>query len=117
MPAAVAKRADPQAPAGLRGDLLQLLVGGRELGEDALGVADEHLAGGGEADAARLALDQLHADLLLEPRDLLRDGGLGVGERLGGGGEGAAQRDLAQDGQEAEIMHNGTLSRGSRRII
>ena len=102
----------------MRGDLAAArLVGGGELGEDALGVADEHLAGGGEADAARLALDQLHADLLLEPGDLLRDGGLGVGERLGGGGEGAAQRDLAQDAQQAEIVHNGTLSGESRRII
>ena len=52
-----------QAPARLRGDLAELGLGGRDLGEDALGVADEHLAAGGEADAARLALDQLHADL------------------------------------------------------
>ena len=72
---------------------------------------------GGQPDAARLALDQLHADLLLEPGDLLRDRGLGVGERLGGRGEGAAQRDLAQHVQEAEIVHNGTLSGQSRRII
>ena len=67
--------ADAQPPARLRGDVEQLLVGGGELGEDALGVADEHLAGGGEADAARLALDQLDADLLLEPGDLLGDRG------------------------------------------
>ena len=72
---------------------------------------------GGEPDAARLALDQLHADLLLEPRDLLRDGGLGVVERLGGGGEGASQRDLAQDSQQSEIVHNVTLSRRSGTII
>jgi hypothetical protein len=56
-------------------------------------------------------------DVLLEPGDLLGDRGLGVGERLGGRGEGAAQRDLAQHVQEAEIVHNGTLSVQSRRII
>ena len=106
-----------QAPAGVLGDLAELGLGGGDLGQDALGVADEHLAAGGQADAARLALDQLHADLLLEPRDLLRDGGLGVVERLGGGGEGASQRDLAQDAQQAEIVHNGTLSRRSSTII
>jgi hypothetical protein len=80
-------------------------------------VAHEHLAGGRQADTARLALDQLHADVLLEPGDLLGDRGLGVGERLGGRGEGAAQRDLAQHVEEPEIVHNGTLSVQSRRII
>ena len=117
VPDAVAKARHAQAPAGVLGDVAELGLGGGDLGEDRLGVADEHLAAGGEADAARLALDQLHADLLLEPRDLLRDGGLGVVERLGGGGEGASQRDLAQDAQQAEIVHNGTLSRQSSTII
>ena len=65
----------------------------------------------------RLALDQLHAGLRLQARDLLGHGGLRVGERLGGGGERAAQRHLAQDLQQAEIVHKVTLSQGSATII
>jgi hypothetical protein len=48
----------------------------RELGQDPLGVAHERLAGGRELDALGLALDQLHAGLRLQARDLLRYGGL-----------------------------------------
>ena len=89
----------------------------RELLEQPLSLRKEVASDRGELETLRRAIDQLHADLLLEPRDLLRDGGLGVVERLGGGGEGASQRDLAQDAQQAEIVHNETLSRGSSTII
>jgi hypothetical protein len=81
----------------------------RELGQDLLGVAHQRLAGRRELDALGLALDQLHARLRLQARDLLGHGGLRVGERLGGGGERAAQRHFAQDLQQAEIVHKATL--------
>ena len=51
----------------------------------------------GQAHAARQALQQRHAGFGLQRRDLLGDGRLGVGERLGGRREGAVLRDLAQD--------------------
>jgi hypothetical protein len=75
------------------------------------------LTGGGEVHALGATFDQLHAGLGLEPGDLLRDGGLGVGERVGGGGEGAAQRHLAQDLEEPEIVHKARLSWTEATII
>ena len=111
------ERGHAQAPARARRDLGELGLGVGELGEDALGVAHERLAGRGQAHALGEALDQLHAGLRLEPCDLLRDGGLRVGERVGGGGEGAAQRHLAQDLEQAEIIHKARLSRPEATII
>ena len=55
--------------------------------EDALGVPHERLAGRRQADAAGVALQQRHARFRLERGDLLGDGRLGVGERLGGAPE------------------------------
>ena len=72
-------------------------------------MADEHAARVGEADAARAALDQRRAGLALERGDLLRDGGLGEGERLGRGGERAALGDLAQDSHSANVKHQQSL--------
>ena len=117
VPAAVAKEASRSLPRASDGDLGQLGLRVRELGEDLLGVAHQRLAGGRELDALGLALDQLHAGLRLQARDLLGHGGLRVGERLGGGRERAAQRHLAQDLQQAEIVHKATLSQGSETII
>jgi hypothetical protein len=72
-------------------------------------VAQQHLARGGQAQPLRLAVDQARPDVALEPGDLLRDGGLGVGERGGGGGEGSAQSDLPEDPQQADVVHNAKL--------
>ena len=117
VPAAVANEASRSLPRASRGDLGQLGLRVRELGQDPLGVAHQRLAGGRELDALGLALDQLDAGLRLQARDLLGHGGLRVGERLGGGRERAAQRHLAQDLQQAEIIHKVSLSHGSVTII
>ena len=53
---------------------------------------------------------QLGPELLLEPRDVLRDGGLREAQRLRRGRERAACRDLAERLQEPQIEHNATLS-------
>ena len=63
----------PQAPAAQPGDRRQRRLGGLQAREDALGVPDERLAGGRQADAARVALEQRHPGFGLERRDLLGD--------------------------------------------
>jgi hypothetical protein len=73
-------------------------------------VAQHDLARLGHAQRARLAVDQARADLALEARDLLRDGRLGVGQRVRRGGEGAAQRHLSEDSEQPQILHNASLS-------
>jgi hypothetical protein len=55
------------------------------------------------------ALDEPRAGLALEGGDRWRDGRLRVRQRLGGGGEGAAGRDLAQDPHAADIEHEAQL--------
>ena len=73
--------------------------------------------GVGEADAAHAALDERRPGLALERGDLLRDGGLGEGERLGGGGERAALGDLAQDSHAANVKHQQSLYRSCQSFI
>ncbi len=74
-------------------------------GEDRVRVAHERLTGLGEADAARVALDERAAGLALERRDLLADGGLREAERLGGGAERAAHGDFAEHAHAANVKH------------
>ena len=68
-------------------------------------MADERLARLGEADPARVALDELAAGFALERGDLLRDGGLREGEGLGGSAERAADRDLPEHAHAANVEH------------
>jgi hypothetical protein len=105
------ERRHAQPPARLGGELAQLVLGRLELGEDALGVAHQHMARGGEPDPARGAVDERDARLALEPRDLLRHGRLGVVERLGGRRERSAEGDLPQDLEEPHVVHTVTLLR------
>ena len=56
-----------------------------------------------------LRCTSVRAGLALERRDLLRDGGLREGQRLGGGGERAADRDLAEDPHAADVKHQSIL--------
>ena len=72
-------------------------------------MADDGLAGLGQPHAARAALHEHGAGLALERGDLLGDGGLGEGERLGCGGERAAEGDLAQDAHAADVEHQRIL--------
>ena len=94
-----------QAPAAQAGDRLELGLGVGEAGEDRVGVLDQRATGVGQAHAARVALDERRAGLALEGGDLLGDRGLRVGQRVGGGGEGAARGDLAQHAHSADIEH------------
>jgi hypothetical protein len=84
-------------PAGVQArERLKLRLGGRQAAEDHLRVLHQQLAGGRQADAAGRAVDQPGAGLGLERGDLARHGGLGEGERVGGGGEAPARRDFTQ---------------------
>ena len=94
-----------QAPAAQAGDRLELGLGVGQAGEDRVGVLDERAARVGQAHAARVALDERRARLALQGGDLLGDRGLGVGQRVGGGGERTAGGDLAQHAHSADIEH------------
>jgi hypothetical protein len=72
-------------------------------------VLDDRPAGVGQPHTACAALDEPRPGLALERGDLLGDGRLRVGQRLGGGREGAAGRDLAQDPHAADIEHEAQL--------
>ena len=103
------ERGHAQAAAAQPCDRLELRLGLGQAAEDRLGVADERAPRVGEADAAHAALDERRPGLALERGDLLRDGGLGEGQRLRGGGERAAPGDLAQDPHAAHVKHQQSL--------
>ena len=52
-----------------------------------------------------MGLEQPHAGLALEHGELLRDGGRGVAERVGGGGDRPAGGELAKDAEAADVEH------------
>ena len=93
------------------GDRLELGLRGRQPREHHLGVVDERAARVGQADSAAGAVHERGAGGLLESGDLLGDRGLGVGERLGGGGEGAVLGDRLEDPQLLDVQHNPSLSK------
>ena len=95
----------PQAAAAQAGDGLQLGLGVGQAGEDRVGVLDQRAAGVGQAHPARVALHEGRAGLALEGGDLLRDRRLGVGQRVGGGGERPARGDLSQHAHSPDIKH------------
>ena len=101
------ERGHAQAPAAQAGDRRQRGLGRVEAREDPLGVRHERVPGGGQADAAGMALHQRHPDLRLERGNLLGDGGLGVSQRLRGGGERPAGGHLAEDPEsgQAQLCH------------
>ena len=78
-------------------------------------MAHERLARLGEPDAARVALDERAAGLALERGDLLRDGGLREGQRLGGGAERAADGDLPEHPHTANVKHQYFLYHGTAK--
>jgi hypothetical protein len=111
------ERGEPQPAAAQAGDRLQLGLGLAEAGEDGVGVADECLAGLGQPDPAGVALDERSAGLALERGDLLRDGGLGEGEGLGGGRERAAYGDFAKHLHAANVEHQKNLYHRTEKVI
>ena len=110
-------RADVQAATLELGERLELALGRSEAIEDHVGMADEQLAGLGQAHPADGALDQARAGLGLERGDLARHRGLGERERLGRGGEGAVRGDLAQDPQASDVKHVQSVYQVVTKII
>ena len=68
-------------------------------------MADEHERGVGQAHAAPGLLQQRHARLALEHRELLGDGRGREPQRVGHRGDRAARVQLAQQPQAAKIEH------------
>jgi hypothetical protein len=91
------ERDEAQPPAAQPGHRLELGLGIGQAREDRVGVTDEHATRVGQVHAAGGAIHELRAGLALQRCDLLRDRRLGVGQRLGGGGERTLRRDLFQN--------------------
>ena len=73
------------------------------LGQDALGVRQQRAARLGRHDAAPDAHEERHAELALEPADLLRERRLGQVQHLGGGAERPLLDGLAEVGELLEV--------------
>jgi hypothetical protein len=104
------ERGQPHAAAAHARDRLELGLRGRQPGDDHLGVVDQRLAGVREPHAAAAAVDERGAGALLERGDLLRDGGLGVRERVRRGRERPVLGDRFEDAQLLDVEHNPSLS-------
>ena len=70
---------------------------------------DEQLGGRGELDAAAGLAQQRNPDLALEQGELLRDRRRALVQRLGHRCEGAAEAELAQQAQAADVEHRSGL--------
>jgi hypothetical protein len=84
-------------------------------------VLDEDLGLRGELHPAAALAQQGDARLTLQDGQLLRDGGGAVGECLGHAGDGAADCELAQEAQPAQVEHVAShhrhaIRRYSRRL-
>jgi hypothetical protein len=97
--------AEAQPPVPPPGDLAQLLLGAVDAREDQPGVPGQRMAGLGQLDGPRAALDQGQPDLALERRDVLAHGGLRHVQRLGRGREGAAPGHLGEHSEAPHIEH------------
>ena len=83
----------------------QVGLGERGALEQRLGVLDQHERRIGQAHAAAGPLQQRHAGLALEHRELLRDGRRRELERVGDRGDRSALVELAQQAQAAQVEH------------
>ena len=83
----------------------RLQLGGRrlQLGQDRLGAADQPPARLRQVHPAAAPVEQRHAGLALERRELLGDGRRGEGERARCRGDRAARGDLAQHAHAAHV--------------
>jgi hypothetical protein len=78
---------DPDAAAERATELVDVLAGLVELGDDASGAGGDREPGLGRRDAAARALEQRDAQLAFEPAHLVRQRGLGEVQLLGGARE------------------------------
>ena len=101
--------AEAQPPVAAAGDLLELLLGAVEPREDPGRVARQRVAGVGELQRARAALDERLPDLPLERRDVLADRRLRERQRVPGRGERSLGGDLRQDPEAADVEHQSRL--------
>ena len=90
-------------------------AGLREPVGDRVGVGEQQRARLGRRRPARAALEQPHAELALERRDLLRDRRLGERERLAGPRERALPDDLTERQQPPRIHIDSAYS--TRELI
>jgi hypothetical protein len=97
------------------GVLVHRRAGGRDAGQDRVGPREQLGARGGQLDAAARAVQQRHAELRLEPADLLRERRLGHVDRLRGAAEVAVARDRGEVLELTEI-HALTLCVPSRTL-
>ena len=88
-------------PATMPGGRGEVGLGERRALEQRVGVPDEHQRGVGQPHAAAGALEQRHAGLALEHRELLRDGRRRELQRVGDRGDRPALVQLAQQAQAA----------------
>src|SRR6266542_1525081 len=100
------KAASRTRPAALLARGGKLRLGGGELGRDRLGPGHERAPCLGEPHAATVADEQPDTGLLLQPADVVGDGGLGVAKRPGGRGQGAVMRDRPQDQKPPDVQHD-----------
>ena len=83
----------------------EVRLGLLEVGEDPLGVGDQALTGAGQPDPPPVALEQRHARLALELRELLADRRGRHPQRLGGSGDRAARGYLSEHSESLNVEH------------
>ncbi len=99
---------DPRAAGDGAGGRREVGLGQRGALEQRAGVLDEHQRRVGQAHAAAGPLEQPHAGLALEHRELLRDRRGRELERVGDRGDRPALVQLAQQPEAAEVEHRGS---------
>ena len=98
-------RADPQDAQGALAEGVEVGMRSLYAGQDRVGVGEQQAPSFGEVDAglAARAFDQALADQILEGRDLLGHGGLGVAKLSGGAAEGAGVGDGLESDEVAQL--------------
>ena len=99
------ERGDPSAAADRPAGVREVGLGAGGAFEQRLGVADEHEACVGQADAAPGALEQRDAGLALEQVQLLGHRGRCDLQRVGDRGDRPAFVELTQEAQAAQVKH------------
>ena len=99
------KAGDPPAARDGAGSRGQIGLGERGARQQRLGVVDQHERRVGQPHAATGALEQLHAGLALEHRELLRDGRRRELERVGDCSDRLSFVQLAQEAQAVDVEH------------